>query len=84
MQLAAVQPRTIARKATSKKRLNNASFEQILDDDLSREAKRARVRSHEDVDQVISFDVSPFVGDLRASMLSPKLRERFSSTLASV
>ncbi len=80
---AALQLRNISRKSSSKKRLINAHFEQILDDDLSNEAKRARLRSRADIDQVISFDISPSVADLRASMLSPKLRERFSSTLAS-
>ncbi len=82
-QTAASRPRTIARKASSKKRLYNASFEQILDDDLSKEAKRARLRCLKDDDQVISFDALPAVGNLRASMLSPKLRERLSSTLGS-
>ena len=81
--IAALQPRRISRKNSSKKSLSNAPFEQIRDDDLSNEAKRARLRIRTDFDQVISFDVSPSVSGLRATMLPPKLRERFASSLGS-
>ena len=80
-QPAAYKPPSIARKASFKKRLRDATFEQLLDDDLDKEAKRARLRSQNDTGQVISFDISPRVGDLRASMFSPMFRERFSSTV---
>ena len=62
---------------------NVGTFEEILDDDLSYEAKQGHKRFRVDTDQVISL-VSPiYVGNLKASWLPPKLRERFSSTLAS-
>ena len=62
----------------NKRLLANSSFSQILDDDLMNEAK---LRNRADNDEVITLDVSPNVGDLRASWLSPNLRKRFSSTL---
>ena len=73
----------IARGATSKRKLLlDAPFEQLLDDDLSKEAKRAKLRCLEANDQVITLGLAPPEGGLRATWLSPKLRERFSSTLA--
>ena len=74
--------KTSIEKTSSKRLLCNASFEKILDDDLRIQAKRARKRYEQDKTLVgVSNPVPPFRRELRASMLSPKLRQRFSHLL---
>ena len=80
---AASEPRTISSGASTCKRLLlNASFEQILDDDLRKEATKAKVEWLAAGDHVITLGTAPSAGNRTASWLSPKLRERFSSSLA--
>ena len=57
----------------------NASFNKILDDDLRSEAKMARKSFEQDETLAagVANPVSPLNRELRASMLSPYLRERF-------
>ena len=59
------------------------TFEDILDDDLKHESRKARMRMQREHDQVISLAAPTNVGHLRPSWLPPKLRERFFSSLPS-
>ena len=69
-------------KTTYKRLLSNASFDKILDDDLRWEAKRARKSFERDKTLAgVVNPVSPLNRELRASMLSPSLRERFAHLL---
>ena len=69
-------------KTSSKRLHSNASLEQILDDDLRLEAKRARKSFEQDQTQAgVLNPVSTLNRELRASMLSPNLRERFAHLL---
>ena len=71
-----------AEKTTTKRWLSNALFDKILDDDLRWEAKRARKSFEQDKALAgVVNPVSPLNRELRASMLSPRLRERFAHLL---
>ena len=69
--------------ASSKRLHSNALFEEILNDDLRSEAKRAKksLEQDETLARVLN-PVVPFKRELRASMLSPNLRQRFAHLLA--
>ena len=69
-------------KTSSKRLHSNASFEQILDDDLRIDAKRAK-KSHEQDETLarVQITVSSRPRELRAAMLSPNLRQRFAHLL---
>ena len=69
--------KTSIEKTSSKRLLCNASFEKILDDDLRIQAKRARKSYEQDKTLVGLSNPVP----LRASMLSPNLRQRFAHLL---
>ena len=63
-------------KANSKRLLSNASFNELLDDDLRTQAKRARKLDRDDkVDDLVVPPRTP--NPLRASMLPISLREKF-------
>ena len=63
-------------KANSKRLLSNASFNELLDDDLRTQAKRARKLDRDDkVDDLVVPPRTP--NQLRASMLPISLREKF-------
>ena len=70
-------------KASSKRLHSNALFEEILDDDLRSEAKRAKksLEQDETLARVLN-PVLPFKRELRASMLSQNIRQRFAHLLA--
>ena len=75
--------KTCMDKTTSKRLRSNALFGDLLDDDLRSEAKRAK-KSFFEQDKTlarVSNPVPPFRRELRASMLSHKLRQRFSHLL---
>ena len=74
--------KTRADNASSVRLHTNASFADILDDDLKREAKRAKKSYEQDatLERVPNL-VLPFGRELRASMLSPVLRQRFAHLL---
>ena len=73
----------VAEKVSSERLLSNASFEKILDDDLRSEAKRAKKNSEQDQTHAgVLNPVSTLNRELRASMLSPNLRQRFAHLLA--
>ena len=79
------QRQIIQTASTCKRRLhNNALFEEILDDDLKREAKRARGFKQDDDDSIISLDASRLSDNLRPSWLPLKLRQRFFPSSSSV
>ncbi len=61
--------------------LSQGTFGDILDDELRSEAKKAK-RENLKADSCIVMLGAPLRGTLRASCLSPNLRERFSSSLA--
>ncbi len=67
--------------AATRELLLNSTFEQILDDDLRRESKKAKLKDHAD-DYVIVLNPAAHSGKLKASWLPPVLRERFAATLA--
>ena len=67
-------------KATSKRLLENATFDQLLDDDLRTQAKRAKQLEMGNTSDSLT-DHRGTRNHLRASMLSPKLRDRFSYLL---
>ena len=70
-------------KASSKRLLSNAPFEQILDDDLRIEAKRARKSFEQDQTQAGAINpVSTPHRGLRASMLSENIRKKFAHLLS--
>ena len=67
----------------SNRLLSNASFEEILDDDLRLQAKQARKSYEQDKTLAgVQIPVSSQKRELRASMLSPNLRQRFAHLLA--
>jgi len=70
--------KTGSEKTSSKRLLCNVPFEEILDDDLRIEAKRARKSYEQDKTLVGVLNPVP----LRATMLSPNLRQRFAHLLA--
>ena len=67
-------------KASCQRLQSNAPFEQILDDDLRLEAKRAG-KSHEQDKTSTGVEILS-QKELRANMLSPNLRQRFAYLLA--
>ncbi len=74
----------IGSRNTTRKRkalLNEGAYQDILDDELSREAKRAKKEYAKADGHTIMLN-APLRGTLRASWLPPKLRERFASSLA--
>ena len=74
--------KTCMDKTTSKRLRSNALFGDLLDDDLRSEAKRANKSFEQDKTLAgVSNPVPPFRRELRASMLSHKLRQRFSHLL---
>ena len=69
-------------KTSSKRLLSNASFEEILDDDLRLQAKQARKSYEQDKTLAgVQIPVSSRPRELRAAMLSPNLRQRFAHLL---
>ena len=63
-------------KANSKRMLSNASFNELLDDDLRTQAKRAKQLDGDDkMDDIVVPPRAP--NQLRASMLPISLREKF-------
>ena len=64
-------------KANSNRLLHNATFDQLLDDDLREQTKRAK-RLDEEEHGVNIVVPSQSSSQLRSSMLSPNLRERFA------
>ena len=66
-----------ADKASSNRLLHNATFDQLLDDDFKEQTKRAK-RLDEEEHGVNIVVPSQSSNQLRSSMLSPNLRERFA------
>ena len=68
------------RKTISKRLLSNASYDALLDDDLSLQAKRDKKNLEKDNELGSRADPrNKSEIRLTLSMLSPKLRERFAS-----
>ena len=68
------------RKTISKRLLSNASYDALLDDDLSLQAKRDKKNLEKDNELGSRADPrNKSEIRLTNSMLSPKLRERFAS-----
>ena len=69
-------------KASSKRMLSNASFNELLDDDLRTQAKRAKQLDGDDkMDDIVVPPRAP--NQLRASMLPISLREKFGYLFSS-
>ena len=69
-------------KASSKRLLSNASFNELLDDDLRTQAKRAKQLDGDDkMDDIVVPPRAP--NQLRASMLPISLREKFGYLFSS-
>ena len=70
-----------ASKAISKRLLSNASFDQLLDDDLRAQTKRAKICDKDNQWDNLVVPARSSV-QIRSSMLSPNLRERFAHLLS--
>ena len=66
---------------TSKRLYKNANLDQLLDDDLRAQTTRAKKLNREDQRETLAVYSAPSV-QLRSSMLSPNLRQKFAYLLS--